>query len=892
LQKRLFFSTVFLISLVVISLAELSNWMVGDLIAKRQSEFEMNSFQQAGRRVQNVFQSSEGTLDLLVRTPGLRGVLVDPFDRSDSVQTVQFTNAIEVTLHSLMINRRTLDSVIFLGRNGFSCVYTQKDILFDTRLLDPLPPLSVMAKAPFLAGILKLSKTPWYYRKPATGPSGAVPEGGQLASLMDQKILLSREVTSPQGGLDGVILVLVRNDLLATIIPSSPYSRSLSLTLASGEVVWSSRQGEGSEVGDVLVTESALGPTDFRVVSRTSVHSYFKQDSFLALVSLSFALGAIVLAFLSSWFFSRHSTRQLDALAKSLSNGETELPERLEILPESSWEYRTTLRGRLYIHFGVSLVAPLILFGSLLTFLDLQVYREKIWELTRSSGTQLKWTVEDVISSWDRISLQTVFDDALQGYLEKAPGTPHDPVQTQAILDAFLTALRGDRNLISFHLFDPQGRPLLSTLPASTLVLADHPGVFSTILESSSGQFEFLGLDRNFQGLGSTLLFARKISDKGLRFGSLLGYLVMTADKEAVLERARGLSSSDVGRFDLVDASEPGVQTLPVTFADPLLTGSLQLVGAIPEEAVTGKVWPLLVGESGVLLFAIFLCLAASLLISRSLARPLRVLEGLMEEIRRERFDVRMHYNGRDEVTVLAHSFNRMVDRLNQLVHENYRSKVEQGELRLLEKEAQLNVLQQQINPHFLYNTLDSIQWMAYRAGAMDISRMVTALGRFFRGVAHTEKGLVTVGEELEFLENYLSIQKIRYQEKLTVRVEVPSQLKQAMTLKLFLQPLVENALIYGVEPLKTGGKIEILAEQRGEEIIFRVRDNGMGMAAHRLSQVRQTLADPSATGASIGLANVAKRLRLHFDEASLVTIESIPLQGTEVCIVHPLNLL
>lgn len=912
MQKRLFLSTAILITVVVLTLAGLSQWVVGDLVTRRQAEYEQDSFRQAGQRVQSIFLAAEGTMEYMNRDPRIRTVLTEPFDRNNALLTLQFTNIIETALHATKINRSSLDSVIFLGSNGFSCLYTQKDILFDSRLLESFSSLSQVIEGSALGHRLDSTTSPQFIGDDGGETSANIAEA-ELSRLVSHKILLSRRLYSSAGRLDGVIIVLVRNDLLSAIIPESPYERTLFLCMGTGDMVWSNRPTDDSTVsflkavvpgrlpwsgrlssvtGDNLVTASVLDPTDLLLVSRTSVRTYFKQVLFLSLVTLGFALASLAIAFVSSWFFSRRSTQTLKELAQHLAQEGQTLPEKMNLLPETSWSQNTSLRVRLYLHFTISLIIPLLLFGTLLAILDFQVYKEKIVELAQSYQRQILWTLEDDLRSWDRASSQLIFEDDVQSLLAGQQASSQSPGARDRVMTKFLSTLIGKKSLLSFHLFDARGYPVLSSLSETPPTVSELiPNFFSNI-QDSSGALVSYGIERNFSGQGASLVFARKVLDKNIQFGSLLGYLVFTVDPEVALSRASGMGISESIKVELMakppvdkgsyDVNEGIAEEGPaLIFTDSIASTCLQLVGTVPIEGLTAKVWPLLVGELSVLFLATLFCALTSVVISGRLSRPLRILEGLMEDIRREKFDVRMNYTGRDEITVLAHSFNRMVDRLNELVHENYRVKVEQSELRLLEREAQLSALQQQINPHFLYNTLDSIQWMAYAAGAMEISRMATALGKFFRAVVHTGYGMVTIAEELEMLENYLDIQRIRYQEKLKVHIDIDPALRHVMTLKLLLQPLVENSITHGIEPKKEGGTIWIQVSRESDFVRFKIRDNGVGMSEKQLKGVGQRH--------SIGLDNVSQRLNLHYGESGKLTIESETNIGTCVTINHPI---
>jgi two-component system, sensor histidine kinase YesM len=256
-----------------------------------------------------------------------------------------------------------------------------------------------------------------------------------------------------------------------------------------------------------------------------------------------------------------------------------------------------------------------------------------------------------------------------------------------------------------------------------------------------------------------------------------------------------------------------------------------------------------------------------------------------MMELSTGNFDVTMEYKGKDEIGILSAYFNNMVKKLKDLINENYQSKIRENELLFLEKEAQLNALQQQINPHFLYNTLESIKWMAYMNGAKEASDMATALGKFFKGSITKGNDWVTLEEEIEHLKNYIYIQQLRYQDKFIISWDIDEEIKYYKTIKLILQPILENAIVHGIEDMKTGGIITIKGYMAEKSVCFEITDNGRGMSIRELTELKSRfLSDLSGSKqGSIGISNVFKRLKLYFGENSSFVIESEEGKGTTV---------
>lgn len=292
------------------------------------------------------------------------------------------------------------------------------------------------------------------------------------------------------------------------------------------------------------------------------------------------------------------------------------------------------------------------------------------------------------------------------------------------------------------------------------------------------------------------------------------------------------------------------------------------------------------------LIAAMFLLVAGGLAIyfSYSLSKPLVQLKEKMLQVKQGNFDERVPVDSHDEIGKLGWQFNQMVGEINRLVNEVYL-----GSLR--EREAELAALQSQINPHFIYNTLESINMMAIRSGNYDVSDMVSSLGKLMRYTVVREDGLVTLAQEMASLESYVRIQKIRLGDRLQVYMDVEEKLLEQCIPKLLLQPLIENAITHGIEHEESGGTIWLVALCQEGELQISVRDNGKGMREHELQRVISSLHTPMqqhevATGTHNGTAlrNISQRLSLLFGDSYGLSIASAFGQGTRITLRIPLE--
>lgn len=278
-----------------------------------------------------------------------------------------------------------------------------------------------------------------------------------------------------------------------------------------------------------------------------------------------------------------------------------------------------------------------------------------------------------------------------------------------------------------------------------------------------------------------------------------------------------------------------------------------------------------------VVLFAI-----SSYFIPLSITRPIRNLCKVTDQMAKGNLDVRASVYGGQETQVLSDSLNIMIDKINELLAQ---VKMEQIQLR----KAEFELLQAQINPHFLYNTLDTIVWLAEDGNQTQVVSMVESLSDFFKTSLNHGKEIVTIKEELQHVKSYLEIQQVRYQDILSYEIEVGEDLFSYQIPKITIQPLVENALYHGIKNKRGMGKIAIEGLKMGEDFLIRVLDDGIGMSEERLRQVQEGIKKKEPKEKDIyGLYNVNERIVLNFGEKYGISIESTYSKGTEVSILLP----
>ena len=272
------------------------------------------------------------------------------------------------------------------------------------------------------------------------------------------------------------------------------------------------------------------------------------------------------------------------------------------------------------------------------------------------------------------------------------------------------------------------------------------------------------------------------------------------------------------------------------------------------------------------------LILIMSLLVSKFISQPITQMIAQISKAEIGDSKEQIYQSRFNEVRQLSESYNRQMNRIQLLMEQ---IKEEQAELR----KSEMNVLQAQINPHFLYNTLDSILWMAESGETQQTSEMVAALGKLLRISLSQGQNLIPLRKELEHAENYLRIQKFRYKDQFTYSIKAEEHLLDYLTVKIVIQPFLENALYHGIEYMVDQGHISIEVYERDEKICIEIRDDGVGMPPEKLAHI-QKLKDSNETG--IGIRNVHQRIQVYFGKEYGVDIESELDEGTTVRIVIP----
>ncbi|MDU7028158.1 sensor histidine kinase [Robinsoniella peoriensis] len=390
-------------------------------------------------------------------------------------------------------------------------------------------------------------------------------------------------------------------------------------------------------------------------------------------------------------------------------------------------------------------------------------------------------------------------------------------------------------------------------------------------------------VDMNFSGIERVCQSAN-ISDSGYVY-------LMDADGEIIYHPKQQLLYSKLEKESNVEAAglDDGNHTeifqgekRLVTIKTVGYTG-WKLVAVTPLTEVVAKYSQIRIFVLFIFCFGLFVLIFVSLLVSARIANPIKRLEKSVKKLEKGDLNVEITASGPYEIMHLGKTVRSMVEQMKKLMDDIV---VEQEQKR----KSELDALQTQINPHFLYNTLDSVIWMIENERYEGAITMVTSLARLFRISISKGKSIITVKDELEHARNYLTIQSIRYKNKFTYEIQAEEETLQLATMKLIIQPMVENAIYHGMEYMleDDGGKIVIKSYIRDEDLFIEICDNGIGMAPDVLASLLSREQRVRSRGSGIGMNNVHERICLYFGRDYGVHVESEADEGTRVTIHLP----
>jgi len=408
----------------------------------------------------------------------------------------------------------------------------------------------------------------------------------------------------------------------------------------------------------------------------------------------------------------------------------------------------------------------------------------------------------------------------------------------------------------------------------------------------------------NSGGKTNVISYYRAINNLNM-LNNNLAVEMLTINESSISSLYGNLNTYRGGKIFLLETNSSVISStdknmLGVRYSDPILTENLTasnegffedhtgnandviLYYTIPEARWTlvqviprVDLLPLVNTVNMIIFIAIFFCLLFGLLFSLIqdvvVLKPLKNLLKGLENLHDDDFDLVLTTKSNDEI-------GKIVNRLKELNNEVYVSKIKQ-------REAELLALEAQINPHFLYNTLDSIRWLALKDKNYGVSEQLEALSEMFRHVLHSGEEIVTIEEEMAFINDYMFLQQAKYGKRIRLELQIDPVVHNCLIPKLVLQPLVENAVLHGLEPKLEGGVIQVIIRRDGENISLSVSDNGVGVDGEK---IRMMIDNKKQVSHAFALKNIDERIKLKYGESYGLNFSGGQGQGLRVDILIP----
>ncbi|MCQ4088286.1 sensor histidine kinase [Saccharibacillus sp. JS10] len=584
-----------------------------------------------------------------------------------------------------------------------------------------------------------------------------------------------------------------------------------------------------------------------------------------------------------------------------------------------------TIYGRLFPVFLFSLLGLLLIVSLVYYQRATEQVRDQVGTLAEKNMSQTVALFEQLLDGYDSVTKTLGSNGELmrllrQPYPESASSAQ---IQSERRITDILGALFYSRSdIVGIHVLSDQGKvySFVRSTGASTQIYPSKPWLSE--LRRSKGDIRWLGVYPESLMSGWTnrpvFAFGRQIFE--LENLKSVGYVLIEVEADAITSAVSNASLGQNTQVAIQDGASNDIirtgseseawQSIPPGWPGFVQTGQIRSYEGgdwlLTAAQVERNGWTILRAspqsdlklelretQQFLLTVIVALIIAATLLstiVSRSFSLPFKRLVQQMKQVETGNFKGQVHIQSYHEINVLVGSFNRMVREMDGLVEGIKQASIS-------EKNAQLQALQSQINPHFLFNTLDMIYWMLDEREDDRLEEVILALSKMFRYSSDWEEGAkVRLRLELEQLKSYLTIIETRLGRRVLTQIDVEERWLDAPVPKMILQPIVENAVKYGLEPLQEGGTLRIYSEVDEHNLHIVVEDNGAGIDPLTLQRLEKWLQNPPAATQhiesgriGIGLLNVQRRIRLTYGETYGLTIHSTPGSGTSVKVTFPL---
>lgn len=561
---------------------------------------------------------------------------------------------------------------------------------------------------------------------------------------------------------------------------------------------------------------------------------------------------------------------------------------------------------KLLISYILCGLIPLIIINILLYGFSFRYIKNVMHEQTYNNLTSINNELTLLFNDYENIIKELERDEIIKEVLSKKIKLEEN---YNDVYEKIYNSMESQKEKPPLHIMDLSGEILISTNSIQTTYKAgikNNWGIFRKALESEYDTIIYPQKLTYPKGKNSLISMTRKVYDSD---NNCLGYIMIDIYRDIITDVFKPYISTipleivmvDEYLYTILDMQNPQMEGKfqNADYLDAIKKNEFKSIFSKMENSYTTVFYKDSV--SGITTIAsvpsnmfnqlnnviriiiiigciisLIICCLISILLAKHISNPINELAHLMSKVEKGDFNVRSNFNRKDEIGTLGLYFNHMVVKLKEFLDKSIER---QNKLR----KTEIRMLQAQINPHFLYNTLDVIKWSAKLGKKDEVTSVVTNLAKILRNSIDSIDEFVTVEKSVEFIRSYLSIQRIKYNDKFNIAINIDSNILDYKIPRLILQPFIENAIVHGISNIDELGLITIIGEKSENNIIFYIIDNGVGMTEDEIK-----LIPTKTTEKHIGIYNVDKRIKLYYGETYGIEIESEKFKGTKIIIKIP----
>lgn len=846
-------------------------------------------------------------------------------------------------LKNLSLSPALYNTITFLGNNvnqaGFSLDVDSGDWIG----ADTLPSIDDLKSSGLIIPLLQNYGTPVYIApgqlsdKLAVAPSGLSLESYYRLHRFVQNIEGHIVINNGINNSNVLSFVVLNGDFLKDIVAQQRESdRDLYMLAAGDHVIWSSVPAGNIEPGAIEAADKGnRGMYKRQTVSLTpfslQLNVYQNNDietaqqwelfaNFLKLLGIGLVLSSTL-----AYYFSNRFLHPFRVLAKAAREAGKHTP--LRQIPEKPFEAKRfssiSIRRKILMLLAVSTIVPGIFFSVSINRVMYAYTMDQNKEISLETSRQMVLKLRNKMNEYETMTRQLSEDPQLTTFLK---ASSHKLTSAAVVYVPSVSYYPSLYSISYFVLYDDIGSPRYSSIFSNNLSLFN--GSLYSVRNADgnqSGKVFWVTDAKDVYNRKAVMLVERFGPFSGSKWGNLQivlkdeafesididnrhSFLILNRSNKVIYSSntAQEPFKQAASQLAVMDSANTGgsVQSGVITIkgsrqimvAQPIPNTDWNLIVFHAIDDVLFKYNELLYRSAIVFIGVMLIIFGVMGHVSSRFVRSIMALHRSVDT--RGRMAIVEDGGPKDEISELVVKFNEMVLQLNELTEQNVNNRLREQKLISMKTKAELAMLQQQINPHFLYNTLEAINMRARQYGAEEVGTMVVSLAKLFRFSIDRgkEDDTVSLQEEIDHVQNYILIQSIRFKDKFTTHWELESAALSTSVMRFILQPLVENAIQHGLNDYSSGGEINISAKYVGQALQLTVADNGIGMTAGQLERVRQKLensddaADNSEKerhelGTGVGLRNVYKRLKLYYRDKVDFQIDSKEYEGTVITI-------